>query len=45
MQQFRADSDIDLCRKVLIIELALMVCCMQIVLPNRTTFPLPAKRV
>jgi len=44
VQQFRADSDIDLCGKVLIIEPALMVCCMQIALPNRTTFPLPAKR-
>jgi hypothetical protein len=44
VQQFRADSAIDLCGKVLIIEPALMVCCMQIALPNRTTFPLPAKR-
>jgi len=39
-QQFRADSDIDLCRKFLIAELALMECSMQIALPNRTTFPL-----
>ena len=45
MQQFRADSDTDLCRKVLIVEVALMACSMQIALPNRTTFPLPAKRV
>jgi hypothetical protein len=45
VQLFRADSDIDLCGKVLMIELALMVCCMQITLPNRTPFPLPAKRV
>jgi hypothetical protein len=45
MQQFCADSDIELCRKVLIAVLALMVCSMQIALPNRTTFHLPAKRV
>jgi hypothetical protein len=43
-QQFRADSDIELC-KVLIAALALMACSMQIALPNRTTFQLPAKRV
>jgi hypothetical protein len=44
VQQFRADSDIELC-KVLIAALALMACSMQIALPNRTTFQLPAKRV
>ncbi len=44
-QQFRADSDIELCRNVLIAALALMACSMQIALPNRTTFQLPAKRV
>ena len=43
--QFRGDSDIDLYRKVLIAALALMACSMQIALPNRTTFQLPAKRV
>ena len=36
--QFRADSVIDLCRKVLIAALA-----MQIALPNRTALQLPAK--
>jgi hypothetical protein len=45
VQQFRAGSDIELCRKVLIAALALMACSMQIALPNRTTFQLPAKRV
>jgi hypothetical protein len=45
VQQFRADSVIDLCRKVLIAALALIACSMQIALPNRTTFQLPAKRV
>jgi hypothetical protein len=45
VQQFRADSDIELCRKVLIAALALMACSMQIALPNRTTFQPPAKRV
>ena len=45
VQQFRADSRNDLCRTVLIGELALMACSMQIALPNRTTFQLPAKRV
>jgi hypothetical protein len=44
VQQFRADSDIELC-KVLIAALAPMACSMQIALPNRTTFQLPAKRV
>ena len=44
VQQFRADSVIDLCRKVLIVALALIACSMQIALPNRTTFQLPAKR-
>jgi hypothetical protein len=44
VQQFRADSDIDLCRKVLIAALVLMACSMQIALPNRPTFQLPAKR-
>jgi hypothetical protein len=44
-QQFRADSDIELCRKVLIAVLALMAYSMPIALPNRTTFQLPAKRV
>jgi len=44
-QQFRADSVIDLCRTVLIAALALIACSMQIALPNRTTFQLPAKRV
>jgi hypothetical protein len=44
VQQFRADSVIDLCRKVLIAALALIACTMQIALPNRTTFQLPAKR-
>ena len=39
MQQFRADSDIDLCRNVLIAELALVACNMQFALPNRTTIP------
>jgi hypothetical protein len=39
VQQFRADSDIDLCRNVLIAELALMACNMQFALPNRTTIP------
>jgi hypothetical protein len=34
VQQFRADPDIGLCRKALIVKLALMV---QIALPNRTT--------
>jgi hypothetical protein len=41
---FRADSVIDLCRKVLIAAQALIACTMQIALPNRTTFQLPAKR-
>jgi hypothetical protein len=45
VQQFSADSVIDLCRKVLIAALALIACTMQIALPNRTTFQLPAKRV
>jgi len=45
MQQFRADSDIELCRKILIAVLALMACSMHIALPNRTIFQLPAKRV
>ena len=45
VQQFRADSVIDLCRKALIAALALIACTMQIALPNRTTFQLPAKRV
>jgi hypothetical protein len=45
VQQFRADSDIEPCRKVLIAALALMACSMQIALPNRTIFQLPAKRV
>jgi hypothetical protein len=45
VQQFRVGSNIDLCTKVLIAELALMTCSMQIALPNRTTLPLPAKRV
>jgi hypothetical protein len=45
VQPFRADSDIELCRKGLITALALMACSMQIALPNRTTFQLPAKRV
>jgi hypothetical protein len=44
VQQFRAESDIDLCRKVLIAALALMTCSMQIAPPNRTPFQLPAKR-
>jgi hypothetical protein len=44
-QQFRADPDSELCRKVLIAALALMACSMQIALPNRTTFQLPVKRV
>jgi hypothetical protein len=44
-QQFRADSDIDLCRNVLTAALVLMTWSMQIALPNRTTFQLPAKRV
>jgi len=39
VQQFRADSDIDLCRNVLIAELALVACNMQFALPNRTTIP------
>jgi hypothetical protein len=39
VQQFRAGSDIDLCREVLIAELAMMACSMQFALPNRTTFP------
>jgi hypothetical protein len=38
VQQFHADSDTDLCRKVPTIEVALMECSMQIALPNRTTF-------
>jgi hypothetical protein len=41
VQQFRADSVIDLCRKALIAALALIACTMQIALPNRTTFQLP----
>jgi hypothetical protein len=45
VQQFRAGSGNELCRKVLIAELALMACSMQIALPNRTTVQLPAKRV
>jgi hypothetical protein len=45
VQQFGSDFDIDLCRKALIAARALMACNMQIVLPNRTTFQLPAKRV
>jgi hypothetical protein len=45
VQRFCADSDIDLCTKVLIAALALMAWSMQIALPNRTTFQLPAKRV
>jgi hypothetical protein len=45
VQQFRAYSDIELYRNVLIAALALMACSMQIALPNRTTFQLPAKRV
>jgi hypothetical protein len=44
VQQFRADSVIDLCIKALIAALALIACTMQIALPNRTTFQLPAKR-
>lgn len=44
MQQFRPDSEIELC-KVLITMLAQMACSMQIALSNRTTFQLPAKRV
>jgi hypothetical protein len=43
-QQFRADSDNDLCRKVLIAALALVARITQIALPNRTTFQLPTKR-
>ena len=39
MQQFGADSAIDLCRKVLIAELVLMARRIQIALPNRTTLP------
>ena len=45
VQQFRAGTASELCRKVLIAVLALTVCSMQIALPNRTTFQLPAKRV
>jgi hypothetical protein len=45
VQQFRAGSGNELCGKVLIAELALMAWSMQIALPNRTTFQLPAKRV
>lgn len=41
VQPFRAQSGNDLGRLVLIVELAVMVCGMQIVLPNRTT-TLPA---
>jgi predicted ATPase with chaperone activity len=37
LQQFRDDSDIDLCRRVLIAALTLMACSMQFVLPNDTT--------
>lgn len=44
MQQFRVGSNIDLCTKVLIAELVLMMSSMQIALPIRTTLPLPAKR-
>jgi hypothetical protein len=44
-QQFRADTDIDLCRKVPIAAFALMKYSMAIALPNRTTFQLPAERV
>ena len=39
VQQFRAGTASELCRKVLIAVLALTVCSMQIALPNRTTFP------
>ncbi len=41
MQQFRVGSNIDLCTKVLIAELAPMTCSMQIALPNRTTYRYP----
>ena len=44
VQQFRADSHIDLCSEALIAVLALKACSMQIALPNRTTFRPPAKR-
>ena len=37
MRQFRAESDNDLPRTVLIVELALTARSMQIALPNRTT--------
>jgi hypothetical protein len=45
VQQFRADFHIDLCTEVLIVTRILMACNMQLVLPNRTTLQLPAKRV
>jgi hypothetical protein len=45
VQQFCAGPDTALRRKVLIVELALMAYSLQIALPNRTAFSLPAKRV
>jgi hypothetical protein len=39
VQHLRADADIDLCRKVLIAEMALMEYSMQLALPDRITFP------
>jgi hypothetical protein len=45
LRQFRSGSHNDLCGTVVIAELALMARSMQIALPNRTTFQLPAKRV
>ena len=46
MQQFRADFHIDLCTEFLIVTRILMACGhLQLVLPNRTTLQLPAKRV
>jgi hypothetical protein len=44
-QQFRPDTDIDLCRKVPIAAFALMTYSIATALPNRTTFQLPAERV
>ena len=39
MEQFRADCDIDMCRRVLIDELAPMACSKQFPMPHRTISP------
>lgn len=42
---FHTDSETDMCGKVLIVDLALVACSIQIALLNHTSFRLPAKRV